>query len=129
MTYFIAWFTPLLSNRTGLTNVARTGIEIRRLVQSFLNARTSVIPLPKIRCPTRQTHVDSQESQDDYEMLDDLCMNDPSLLEALEREEGLLDVGEKKKREKDGRVSQVSAPLLCFFVGVLTIGTRLWIHR
>jgi hypothetical protein len=106
MIYFIAWLTPLLSNRTGLANVARTGIEIRRLVQSFLDARTSVIPLPKIRCPT---HVDSQDSQDDYEMLDDLCMNDISLLEALDREEGLLDVREKEKREKDGRVSQVNA--------------------
>jgi hypothetical protein len=59
-----------------LAHVDKTELEIRRLVQAFLNARSAVMPGP-LRPPRTMTKVDSEESQgfDEYETLD-LCDDD-----------------------------------------------------
>jgi len=82
----------------------RTGIEIRRLVQSYLNARAAVIPPPQLQCSISAPCDENQESQDEYGALE-LDLNDPELLAALGDEPPSHEVIVMK--EKDARVSRV----------------------
>ncbi|KAH0836569.1 cell differentiation family, Rcd1-like-domain-containing protein [Lanmaoa asiatica] len=74
------WVTRVFNPRTDLVTIQQTGVEIRMLVQSFLNARLKALPdvqpppLPFVHS------VESQESQDEY---DKLFLNDEELLAAL----------------------------------------------
>lgn len=64
-----------------LTDVHKTSLEIRRLVESMVKARTNALPPPKfprIDLPPPS----NQESQDEYGGFD-LDINDPALIAAL----------------------------------------------
>jgi hypothetical protein len=102
---FAAWVTRIFSNTTSLPHVGKTGLEIRRLVQAFLDAREATMSAPlrhSIIIPGDEP--DSQESQEDYGAFD-LDLDDPELQAALG------DNGEStahQNKAKDELVGQVS---------------------
>ncbi|EGO22248.1 hypothetical protein SERLADRAFT_472803, partial [Serpula lacrymans var. lacrymans S7.9] len=109
------WVTQIFSASTNLASLSKTGEEIRRLVQSFLDARTSVIP----NAPVATTvSVESQESQDEYgQLLWDL--DDPELLAALGDDTGSSLVADVKVKEEtvckviDKHISPAIYRLVC----------------
>ena len=83
---------------TDIVNLPTTGIEIQRLVQTFLNVRAAYMPKP--RRPT--VHIaaeDSQESQDYFGMFD-LDLDDPDLQAALGDEAEPPEVKEASRKDK-----------------------------
>lgn len=83
---------------TDIVNLPTTGIEIQRLVQTFLDVRAAYLPNP--RRPT--IHVateDSQESQDYFGMFD-IDLDDPDLQAALGDEGGSLETKEANRKDK-----------------------------
>ena len=76
--------------------MSQTGLEIRMLVQSFLNARIKALPSkqPSEWVPVMQ----NQESQEEYEKLY-LELNDAELLAALGEEPVKLAVTNLKAKE------------------------------
>jgi hypothetical protein len=88
--------------------VGTTGLEIRKLVQAFLDARQAAMPVPQ-----RHLVIDpgeNQESQEEYGAFD-LDLDDPELQAALgDNVESSL---AKQNKDKDEQVWQVCAcPLL-----------------
>lgn len=66
---------------TDIANLTTTGIEIQRLVQTFLNVRATYMPKPR-RPTIHAATEDSQESQDYFGMFD-IDLDDPDLQAAL----------------------------------------------
>jgi hypothetical protein len=97
---FAAWVTRIFGATTNLTHVSKTGLEIRRLVQAFLDARREVMPAPQHHHVAAQ---ENQESQDDYGAFD-LDLDDPELQAAL----GDNVDSSNENKAKDELVSQVS---------------------
>jgi hypothetical protein len=89
----LAWVTRVFNPRTDLVTIQQTGVEIRMLVQSFLDARLKA--LPNIQPPPPPV-VESQESQDEY---DKLFLNDEELLAALGEEAEASTVADLKSKE------------------------------
>jgi hypothetical protein len=87
------WVTRVFNPRTDLVTIQQTGVEIRMLVQSFLDARLKA--LPNIQPPPPPV-VESQESQDEY---DKLFLNDEELLAALGEEAEASTVADLKSKE------------------------------
>ncbi|KAI0788864.1 Mus7/MMS22 family-domain-containing protein [Abortiporus biennis] len=76
------WITRLFA-QNDLTLIPTTGREMRRLVQAFLDARSSALPPPpRPRRPPTASNEDSQESQD-YFADDNINYDDPELNKAL----------------------------------------------
>ncbi|KAH9949775.1 Mus7/MMS22 family-domain-containing protein, partial [Amylocystis lapponica] len=97
------WVTRVFSHQTKLTGEKSSRVEIRRLVQAFLDARAAVIPRPPR--PSLVTE-DSQESQEEYGRFD-LTMDDPQLLLSLGLEAESVQAKENKKnQEKDKLISE-----------------------
>ncbi|OBZ69025.1 hypothetical protein A0H81_11232 [Grifola frondosa] len=91
------WVTRVFSNTTTLPSMATTGMEIRRLVQAFLDARAKVVPRPaRPRPPVVE---ETEESQEDYGHFD-LDLNDPELLAALGGNEDSSSATANKEKEK-----------------------------
>ena len=99
---FAAWVTRIFAQFTNLTHVGKTALEIRRLVQAFLDARQAAIPGPQ-RHPIVVAGGD-QESQEDYGAFD-LDLDDPELQAAL-GDDGESSVA-NQNRAKDELVCQV----------------------
>ena len=85
MIFPVAWIKRVFSLDTQLSANVMTGREIRKLVQSFLNARTAALPPPPRRMPHAESTEDSQESQE-YFGMDDMNYDDPELVAALDPE-------------------------------------------
>ena len=81
-----------------------TGREIRKLVQTFLNARAAALPPPPRRMPHAESAEDSQESQE-YFGMDDMNYDDPELVAALDPENS---VKAQELKQKDEAVCEVS---------------------
>ncbi|KDQ61632.1 hypothetical protein JAAARDRAFT_31105 [Jaapia argillacea MUCL 33604] len=75
------WVTRVFATSTNLANGLETGVEIRRLVQAFLDARAAIMPTPSKPKPAIEA-VDRQESQDEYDQFD-FNLDDPELQAAL----------------------------------------------
>ncbi|KAH7927866.1 hypothetical protein BV22DRAFT_245793 [Leucogyrophana mollusca] len=73
------WVTKIFAPSNNLA-FGRAGAELRLLVQSFLDARSLVLPKPNFHVPIPEA--ESQESQDEYGQFS-LDFNDPELLAAL----------------------------------------------
>lgn len=65
-----------------LAEIPTTGLQVRQLIQSFLDARQSALPKPTHITTTGVSTEDSQESQDDYGSFD-FDIDDPVFLAAL----------------------------------------------
>lgn len=85
----------MFNPRTDLITIQQTGVEIRMLVQSFLDARLKA--LPEVQPPVVHS-VESQESQDEYDRLP-LDLNDEELLAALGEEAEASAVADHKLKE------------------------------
>ena len=124
----IAWVTRIFSNATNLTQVRTTALEIRRLVQAFLNARQTAMPASQRHPVVAPRAEDSQESQEDYGTFD-LDLNDPELQAALgdDMESSIAN----QNKVKDGLVSQVGCVLLgeVIFLGLTHPRSSLSISR
>ncbi|KII85768.1 hypothetical protein PLICRDRAFT_44168 [Plicaturopsis crispa FD-325 SS-3] len=97
------WVTEIFAKETNLSTVAKTGLEIRRLVQAFLDARAVIMPAPPR--PRRHAAPDpNQDSQDEYGMIESFDYDDPELRIAL----GEVDAPQAiENKTKDEQVSQV----------------------
>lgn len=67
-----------------------TGEEIRRFIQAFLDARTRALPTPR-----RPALLPLQESQDEFGDLDDIDLDDPQVIAAVEGKELQLNPAQK----------------------------------
>ncbi|KAI6023617.1 hypothetical protein BKA83DRAFT_3461144 [Pisolithus microcarpus] len=76
----VAWIMRVFDPATNLAMPSQTGLEIRMLVQSFLNARTKALP-PAQPHPA-STDAMNPESQEEYERLR-FELDDAELLAAL----------------------------------------------
>ena len=84
---YSAWISRIFSS--SLAADYRTGLEIRKCVQSFLKARQAAIPLPAL--PSQAVHrQETQDSQDEYGD-GGLDLNDPAVLALLADVEGSPD--------------------------------------
>ncbi|KAI6044231.1 Mus7/MMS22 family-domain-containing protein [Pisolithus marmoratus] len=90
------WITRVFNPGTNLVMLSQTGLEIRMLVQSFLNARTKA--LPPAQPPSASTDALNPESQEEYERLY-LELDDAELLAALGEEPVTLAVNDLKAKE------------------------------
>ena len=88
--------TRVFNPRTDLVTIQQTGVEIRMLVQSFLDARLKALPAVQPPPPPVVHIVESQESQDEY---DKLFLNDEELLAALGEEAEASTVADLKSKE------------------------------
>lgn len=75
--------------------IQQTGVEIRMLVQSFLDARQKALPVVQ---PPIVHSIESQESQDEYNKLS-LDLSDEELLAALGEEAEASTVADLKSKE------------------------------
>ncbi|EPQ56427.1 hypothetical protein GLOTRDRAFT_138160 [Gloeophyllum trabeum ATCC 11539] len=99
------WVTRVFAASTNLANVPTTGLEIRKLVQAFLDARAAAMPMPRIKGPAAANVAPADEdSQDIYGDLD-LDLDDPELLAALG--EDVEDTRLKEMKAKDEVVCKV----------------------
>ncbi|TFK51700.1 hypothetical protein OE88DRAFT_1658283 [Heliocybe sulcata] len=121
------WVTRVFAASTNLANVASTGIEIRKLVQAFLDARTAVMPKPRISRPApANPGVFQEDSQDNYGDFD-LDMDDPELLEALGENSGASLQKEVNAKDEvvckviDQHISPAIYRLVCKNVGDPTL--------
>ncbi|KAG6381518.1 cell differentiation family, Rcd1-like-domain-containing protein [Boletus reticuloceps] len=89
------WVTRVFNPRTDLITIQQTGIEIRMLVQSFLDARLKALPAVQ---PPPPPVVESQESQDEYDKLS-LDLNDEELRAVLGEEAEVSTVANLKSKE------------------------------
>lgn len=94
----LAWVTRVFNPRTDLVTIQQTGVEIRMLVQSFLDARLKALPEVQPPPPPVVHSVESQESQDEYDKLF-LDLNDEELLAALGDEVEASAVADLKSKE------------------------------
>ena len=83
---------------TDIVNLPTTGIEIQRLVQTFLNVRAAYMPNPR-RPTIHAATEDSQESQDYFGMFD-IDLDDPDLQAALGDEAESPEVKEVYRKDK-----------------------------
>ena len=95
---FIAWVTRVFSTMTDIANLPTTGIEIQRLVQTFLNVRAAFMPKPR-RPTIHAATEDSQESQDYFGMFD-IDLDDPDLQAALGDEAESPEAKEVHRKDK-----------------------------
>ena len=102
--FIIAWVKRVIDSKE-LTSIVTTSLEIRKLVQAFLHARSLVV-LPR-RCIVPQPLTsESQESQDEFGKFD-LDLDDPELINALENNGDSLVADDR--RLVDARVAKVSS--------------------
>ncbi|KAF8557733.1 hypothetical protein OG21DRAFT_1601471 [Imleria badia] len=92
------WVTRVFNPRADLVTIQQTGVEIRMLVQSFLDARLKALPEVQPPPPPVVHTVESQESQDEYDKLF-LDLNDEELLAALGEEAEASAVADLKSKE------------------------------
>ncbi|KZT67297.1 hypothetical protein DAEQUDRAFT_694424 [Daedalea quercina L-15889] len=92
------WVKRIFSLDTQLTANRITGMEIRKLVQSFLNVRAAALPPPRWTRPSIETAEDSQESQE-YFGAEDMNWDDPELVAALDPENAAKAQQLKRKDE------------------------------
>ncbi|KAI6164406.1 Mus7/MMS22 family-domain-containing protein [Pisolithus thermaeus] len=90
------WITRVFNPGTNLVMLSQTGLEIRMLVQSFLNARTKA--LPPAQPPAVSTEAMNLESQEEYEKLY-LELDDAELLAAFGEEPVAAAVNNLKAKE------------------------------
>ncbi|KAG9312886.1 Mus7/MMS22 family-domain-containing protein [Chiua virens] len=92
------WVTRVFNPRTDLVTIQQTGVEIRMLIQSFLDARAKALPIfqPPPLPVTRS--VESQESQDEFDKLN--LPIDDELLAALGGEAETLAIAGLKLKEE-----------------------------
>ncbi|KIK23682.1 hypothetical protein PISMIDRAFT_679140 [Pisolithus microcarpus 441] len=90
------WITRVFNPATNLVMLSQTGLEIRMLVQSFLNARTKA--LPPAQPPPASTDAMNPESQEEYERLY-LELDDAELLAALGEEPVASAINDLKAKE------------------------------
>ena len=83
---------------TDIVNLPTTGIEIQRLVQTFLNVRSAYMPKPR-RPTIHAATEDSQESQD-YFGLFDIDLDDPDLHAVLGDETESSEAKEVTRKDK-----------------------------
>ena len=83
---------------TDIVNLPTTGIEVQRLVQTFLNVRAAYMPKPR-RPTVHAATEDSQESQDYFGMFD-IDLDDPELQAALGGEAESPEAKEVSRKEK-----------------------------
>ncbi|KZT27796.1 hypothetical protein NEOLEDRAFT_1130281 [Neolentinus lepideus HHB14362 ss-1] len=96
------WVTRVFAASTNLANVPTTGIEIRKLVQAFLDARAAVMPKPRIhRAAPANSVVSEEDSQGQYDDMQ-IDLDDPELLAALG--EDVQSAAQKEIRAKDENV-------------------------
>ena len=81
-----------------IANLPTTGIEIQRLVQTFLNVRAAYMPKPR-RPTIHAATEDSQESQDYFGMFD-IDLDDPDLQAALGDEAESPEAKEVARKDK-----------------------------
>lgn len=81
----LAWVTRVLNPGSNLVTLSQTGLEIRMLVQSFLDTRIKALPCAQSPLPSVPVITRNQESQEEYEQLY-LELNDAELLAALGEE-------------------------------------------
>lgn len=93
----LAWVTRVFNPRTDLVTIQQTGVEIRMLVQSFLNARRKALPDVQPPPPPVAHGVESQESQDEYDKL--YLDLDEELLAALGEEAEASAIADLKLKE------------------------------
>lgn len=94
----LAWVTRVFNPRTDLVTIQQTAVEIRMLVQSFLDARLKALPEVQPPPPPVVHSAESQESQDEYDKLF-LDLNDEELLAALGEEAEASTVADLKSKE------------------------------
>ncbi|KAI6112835.1 Mus7/MMS22 family-domain-containing protein [Pisolithus sp. B1] len=90
------WITRVFNPGTNLVMLSQTGLEIRMLVQSFLNARTKA--LPPAQSPPESAEAMNLESQEEYEKLY-LELDDAELLAAFGEEPVAAVVNDLKTKE------------------------------
>lgn len=96
----LAWVTRVFNPRTDLVTIQQTGVEIRMLVQSFLDARLKALPTVQPPQPPVAHSVESQESQDEYDKVP-LDLNDEELRAMLGGEAEASAVADLKSKEDD----------------------------
>ncbi|PCH39845.1 hypothetical protein WOLCODRAFT_142800 [Wolfiporia cocos MD-104 SS10] len=112
------WVSRIFAAANKLTLVPTTRVEIRKLVQAFLDARAAVIPKPSRHRLAAAPTEESQESQDDYGLFD-LDMDDPELLAALGEADKSHTLQENKRKDEivceiiDAHVSPAIYRLIC----------------
>ncbi|KAI6149743.1 Mus7/MMS22 family-domain-containing protein [Pisolithus tinctorius] len=92
------WITRVFNPGTNLVMLSQTGLEIRMLVQSFLNARTKALPPVQPPPPPATADAMNAESQEEYEKLY-LELDDAELLAALGEEAVALAVNDLKAKD------------------------------
>ncbi|KIJ61983.1 hypothetical protein HYDPIDRAFT_95349 [Hydnomerulius pinastri MD-312] len=93
------WVTRVFNPRTDLVTINQTGVEIRMLVQSFLDARLKALPQAQPPPPPPVVHsIESQESQDEYDKMF-LDLDDAELLAALGEGPEIVVVTDLKAKE------------------------------
>ena len=90
--------TRVFSTVADIANLTTTGIEIQRLVQTFLNVRAAYFPRPR-RPTIHAATEDSQESQDYFGMFD-IDLDDPDLQAALGDEPKSPEAKEVARKDK-----------------------------
>ncbi|TFY61854.1 hypothetical protein EVJ58_g4250 [Rhodofomes roseus] len=99
------WVKRVFTLDTQLSANALTGMEIRKLVQSFLDARAAALPPPRRTRPSADTAEDSQESQEYFEM-EEMNWDDPELVAALDPENSAK---AQELKQKDEAVCEIIA--------------------
>ena len=94
----VAWVTRVFSTVADIANLSTTGIEIQRLVQTFLDVRAAYFPKPR-RPTIHAATEDSQESQDYFGMFD-IDLNDPDLQAVLGDESESPEAKEIVRKDK-----------------------------
>ncbi|KAH7890678.1 Mus7/MMS22 family-domain-containing protein [Phlebopus sp. FC_14] len=113
-----AWVTRVFKASTNLVTMSQTGLEIRMLVQSFLDARSKALPQVQLPSVTFSNN-ESQESQDEYEKVF-LDLNDAELLAALGDEPPNTDNQVKEQalcKVLDKSITPAIYRLVCKFMG------------
>ena len=90
--------TRVFSTVADIANLTTTGIEIQRLVQTFLDVRAAYFPTPR-RPTIHPATEDSQESQDYFGMFD-IDLDDPDLQAALGDEPESPEAKEVARKDK-----------------------------
>ncbi|KAF8074820.1 Mus7/MMS22 family-domain-containing protein [Lyophyllum atratum] len=83
----LASLEPLFKGPQSFIDLSKTADEIRKMVQTFLDARKLVLPPPQRPRIMSQRAAESQESQDEYGTVD-MDYDDPDLVAALSGDPG-----------------------------------------
>ena len=104
---YSAWITRVFSNNTDIANLSTTGLGLQRLVQTFLDSRSAIMPKPR-RPQIHDVSEDSQETQGYFSHMD-IDLNDPELLAVLAEATESPEI--KEMQVKDKLVSEVNRAL------------------